>query len=158
GDGKFFGAKISGIRFGDRYHFKTVNYDGEKSSWDYTRPNVIPYMLLYKDAALGDAECGVVATVPWEEKDAGGYWWAAKNGGKAGQGMMENWNCPFQLNAYEKYGGEKMAWGTPFGFVGSSVYQTLDLKTMRKGYPYQGYSVHIILNRHSDAVTDSIIA
>lgn len=99
GDGKFFGAAISGIRFGDRYHFKTVNYDGEKSSWDYSQPNLIPYMMLYKDAGLGDAECGVVATVPGEEKDAGGYWWAAKNGGKAGQGMMENWNCPFQLNS-----------------------------------------------------------
>jgi hypothetical protein len=158
GDGQFFGAKISGIRWGDRYHFKTVKYDGDKSSWDYTRPNVIPYMLLYKDQSQGDAECGVVATVPWEEKDAGGYWWSIKNWGKTGQGMMENWNCPFQLNAYEKYGGEKMAWGTPFGFVGSAQYQTLDLKTTRKGHPFQGYSVHIVLNRHSDGLTDALIA
>jgi hypothetical protein len=158
GDGKFFGTTISGIRWGDRYKFKTVNYDKAKSSWDYTEPNVIPYMMLYKDASLGDAECGVVATRPWEQKDAGGYWWSVKNWGKSGQGMMENWNCPFQLNAYEGYGGEKMAWGTPFGFVGSAKYQALDMKSNRSGWPYQGYSVEIVLGQHSQGLTDAAIA
>jgi hypothetical protein len=158
GDGKFFGAPISGIRWGDRYHFRTVKYDKGKSEWDYSKPNTIPYMMLYKEGANGDAECGVVATVPWDQKDAGGYWWASKNWGKTGTGMMENWNCPFQLNAYEGYGGEKMAWGTPFGFVGAAKYQAVDMKSQRSGYPYQGYAVRIVLGRHSDGGVDAAIA
>lgn len=158
GDGKFFGTKVSGIRWGDKYHFKTVQMDGKKSSWDYTKPNTIPYMMLYKEANLGDAECTVVQTLSWTEKPAGGYWWSSKNWGKTGQPMMENWNCPFQLNAYEDYASEKMAWGNPGGYVGSSSYDCLDFKTKGKGWPYAGYATLIVTGRHSDAPGDKTIA
>jgi len=156
GDGKFYDAPISGIRWGDKYRFKTTQYAREKSAWDYTEPNRVPYVMLWKDLPLGDVECGVVQTQSWAEQDAGGYWWAPKAWGKTGTGMPENWNCPFQLNAYEGYGGEKMAWGTSFGFVGSSAYARVDGQK-RKGYPFQGYSVLIVNGRHTDGVTDSAI-
>jgi hypothetical protein len=156
GDGRFYDAPISGIRWGDKYRFKTTPYDRAKSGWDYSEPNKMPHMLLWKEGAEGDVECGVVQTQTWAEQDAGGYWWSPKVWGKTGTGMPENWNCPFQLNAYEGYGGEKMAWGTCFGFVGSSSYARLDGQK-RKGWPYQGYTVEIVTGRHSDALADRAI-
>ena len=160
GDGHFYDGKISGIRWGDKFKFKTVNYvfgHPEQNTWDYSQPNTIPYMLLWKDAALGDVELGVVQTQPWEIQDAGGYWWA-KNWEKTGTGMPENWNCPFQLNAYEKYSSEKMAWGANYGYVGSSKYDVLGYKRKASGYPHQGYAVLIVLGRTGDAGTDKAIA
>ena len=141
GDGKFFGTKVSGIRWGDKYHFKTVKMDGKNSSWDYTQPCTIPYMMLYKSDNLGNAELAMVQTQTWKQKPAGGYWWSSKNWGKTGKPMMENWNCTYQLNAYEGWESEKMAWGDPFGFVGVSKYDCLDFTTKGNGYPHQGYSV-----------------
>ena len=132
--------------------------DGKNSSWDYTQPCTIPYMMLYKSANLGDAELAMVQTQTWKQKPAGGYWWSSKNWGKTGQPMMENWNCTYQLNAYEGWESEKMAWGDPFGFVGVSKYDCLDFTTKGKGYPHQGYSVFICAGRHSDGPGDKMIA
>jgi MYXO-CTERM domain-containing protein len=157
GDGQFYNGAISGIRWGDRYRFRTTSYNGVNSSWDYTQLSPAPYMMLYKDAGLGNVEAGVVQTQTWAQQDAGGYWWAGSHWGQTGTGMMENWNCPFQLNAYEGYAGEKMAWGTPFGFVGNPAYQRVDFATVSAGAPHQGYSTWIILNKHSDGLTDAMI-
>ena len=157
GDGKFYEGPISGIRWGDHYKFKTTTFGGAGSAWDYSQPNVIPYMALHKDAALGNVEAGVIQTQPWTAQDAGGYWWAQKNWGKTGTGMMENWNCPFQLNAYEGYSSEKMAWGTNFGYVGNPAYNRLDNKP-QVGAPHQGYSTYILLNKFSDGLTEAMVA
>jgi len=156
GDGKFYDAPISGIRWGDKYRFKTTQYAREKSAWDYSEPNRVPFMMLWKEPPVGDVECAVVQTQSWEVQDAGGYWWCPKVWGKTGTGMPENWNCPFQLNAYEGYGGEKMAWGTSFGFVGSSAYARVDGQK-RRGYPFQGYAVLIANGRHTDGLADAAI-
>jgi hypothetical protein len=157
GDGKFYEGPISGIRWGDHYRFRTTTFDGAASAWDYTQPNTVPYMMLYKEASIGDVEAGVVQTQPWSVHDAGGYWWAQGHWGKTGTGMPENWNCPFQLNAYEGYKSEKMAWGTNFGYVGNGAYSRLD-NAPQPGTPHQGYSTAIILNRHSEGLTDLMIA
>jgi hypothetical protein len=157
GDGKFYEGPISGIRWGDHYKFRTTTFSGAASAWDYSQPNVIPYMALHKDASIGDVESGVVQTQPWTSQDAGGYWWAQGHWGKTGTGMMENWNCPFQLNAYEGYSSEKMAWGTNFGYVGNAAYARLDNKP-QVGAPHQGYSTYIILNRYSDGLTEAMIS
>lgn len=159
GDGQFYNGAISGIRWGDHYRFRTTTYAANNSSWDYTQPNVVPYMSLYKNAALGNVEAGVVQTQPWSVQDAGGYWWAQGHWGQTGTGMMENWNCPFQVNAYEGangYEGEKLAWGTNYGFVGNSQYDRLDY-TKQVGSPHQGYSTYILLNKYSDGLTDAMI-
>lgn len=159
GDGKFFGTKVSGIRWGDKFHFKTVVMNGPKSSWDYTQPCTIPYMMLYKSDNLGDAELAMVQTQTWKQKPAGGYWFSAKDGwGKTGPEMMKNFNCTYQLNAYENWESEKMAWGNNYGFVGVSKYDCLDFQTKGKGWPLQGYAVFICAGRHSDAPGDKMIA
>jgi hypothetical protein len=159
GDGQFYNGTISGIRWGDRYRFRTTSYNptnGAASAWDYATPNTIPYVTLWKAGGLGNVESGVVMTQPWTQKDAGGYWWAGGAGGTTGTGMPENWNCPFQLNAYEGYAGEKMAWGSNYGFVGNNAYAPL-VGAARSGRPRQGYATYIILNKHSDGLTDGMI-
>jgi MYXO-CTERM domain-containing protein len=159
GDGHFYDGSISGIRWGDHYRFHTTTYAANNSAWDYTQLNVVPYMSLYKNATLGNVEAGVVQTQPWNIQDAGGYWWAQSHWGTTGTGMMENWNCPYQLNAYEGaagYEGEKMAWGTNFGYVGNPAYDRLDY-VKQVGSPHQGYSTYIILNKYSDGLTDAMI-
>jgi hypothetical protein len=102
-------------------------------------------------------ELGMVQTQPWEIQDAGGYWWS-ENWKKTGTGMPTDWKCPFQLNAYEKYSSEKMAWGANFGYVGSSSYEVLGGARKASGWPHQGYAVQIVLNRASEALTDKAIA
>jgi len=156
GDGHFYDGAISGIRWGDKYKFKTTSYSGTTSAWDYTQPNTIPYMTTWKNASIGDLEAGVVQTQTWAQQDSAGYWWAASHWGQTGTGMMENWNCPYQLNSYEGYAGEKMAWGTSFGFVGNPAYARVD-GTTAVGSPHQGYSTYIILNKFSDGLTDAMI-
>jgi len=162
GDGQFAGGAISGIRWGDRFKFRTVNYNGAASTWDYSQPNTIPYMMLWKAAGTGglggNVECGVVQTQTWTQQDAGGYWWAGGAGGTTGSGMPENWNLPFQLNAYEGFAGEKMAWGTNYGYVGQAQYDTLAFAPpRRKGHPFQGYAVQIVINKFSEGLTDAVI-
>ncbi len=165
GDGKFYDwsysaatPAISGVRWGDRFKFQTSSYvwgSPTTTTWDYAQANTIPYMMLYKSAAIGDVELGVVQTQTWAQHDAGGYWWG--KGGQTGTGMPDSWNCPFQLNAYENYSSEKMAWGSAFGFVGANSYTDL-AGGARSGYPYQGYATYIILGRHSAGVSDAYIA
>ncbi len=172
GDGAFFGTQVSGIRWGDRFHFRTVNFNGAASSWDYTQANSIPYMMLYKSGNNGDAECGMVQTQTWTQQDAGGYWWAnsaggtsssdwtagdTNNDGAADNQMPANWNCPFQLNAYEGYNAEKMAWGTNFGYVGRDTYQDLTYANRSGGHPHQGYTVFIHIGQHSHGGVDALI-
>ncbi|HZE99030.1 MAG TPA: hypothetical protein VE981_18640 [Planctomycetota bacterium] len=169
--GTFYRDPISGIKWGDKYRFRTTTYSGLTSDWDYQTPNVIPYMSTYKAGAVGDLEAGVVQTQPWTQQDAGGYWWADTAWGKTSanmplsspampvKGMPVNWDCPFQLNAYEDYAGEKLAWGTNSGFVGSASYQRIGYTTPpTPGAPHQGYSTYILLNKYSQGLTDATIA
>lgn len=171
GDGHFYDAQISGIKWGDKYKFRTTNYTAATSDWDYTVPNVIPYMSTYKSGAVGDLEAGVVQTQPWTQQDAGGYWWADTAWGKTSanypvgsqampvKGMPVNWDCPYQINAYEGYAGEKLAWGTMFGFVGDPNYQRVGYTTPpTPGAPHQGYSTYIILNKYSQGYTEQTIS
>lgn len=159
GDGHFYDGAVSGIKWGDHYRFYTTTYAANNSSWNYSQVNVVPYMSLYKTGAQGNVEAGVVQTQPWSTQDAGGYWWAQSHWGQTGTGMMENWNCPYQLNAYEGangYEGEKLAWGTNFGYVGNPQYDRLDY-VKQVGSPHQGYSTYIILNKYSEGLTDAMI-
>lgn len=158
-DGNFYNGPIAGIRWGDKYRFRTVNYvfnSPATTTWDYTQPNTIPYMAVNKSVAQGDIEVGAVQTQSWAQQDAGGYWWSS-HWGQTGTGMPENWNCPYQLNAYENYAGEKLAWGTNFGYVGSSAYDELGFGAKRVGWPHQGYSVMLVVDRFSDGHLDNLI-
>ncbi len=170
GDGHFYDGAISGIKWGDKYKFRTTTYTGATSDWDYTQTNVIPYISTYKDASIGNLEAGVVQTQPWTQQDAGGYWWADTAWGMTSanypvgstampvKGMPVNWDCPYQINAYEGYAGEKLAWGTNFGYVGDAAYQRLGYTTPpTPGAPHQGYSTYIILNKYTEGLTDAMI-
>ena len=57
---------------------------------------------------------------------------------------------PFQLNQYElpsETKSHRVAWGATFGAVGSSSYTAFGQKL--SGYPYQSYSVYVVLGTHS---------
>ncbi len=61
GDENFPGTVISGIGWGDRYKFKTTSAPlTRNSTWDYTEPNLVPYVHEWADAS--DTEMGVVQT------------------------------------------------------------------------------------------------
>lgn len=159
GDNHFYDGAIAGIRWGDKYRFRTVNYvygNPGATTWDYSQTNIIPYMAINKSVAQGDIEVGAVQTQSWAQQDAGGYWWSS-HWGTSGTGMPENWNCPYQLNGYENYSSEKLAWGTNFGYVGSSAYDELGFGAKRVGWPHQGYSVALVVDRFSTGHLDALV-
>ncbi len=109
GDENFPSTVISGIGWGDRYKFKTTSAPlTRNSSWDYSEPNLVPYVHAWADAS--DTEMGVVQTQTYLQKDAGGYWFY-KNWGKTSENqdpddgqvgkMPLSWNWPYQMNQYE---------------------------------------------------------
>src|SRR5258706_11982221 len=96
---------------------------------------------------------GLVQTQSWADKEAGGDYGGTqiKDGwGKTGTAMPQDWQWPYQLNQYElpyvNY-SHRIAWGASYGAVGKSSYQAFG-KTY-SGYPYQSYSVYVVLGRHS---------
>jgi hypothetical protein len=63
---------------------------------------------------------------------------------------MPDWLWPFQLNNYDiQYvnNSHRLAWGATYGAVGQTSYVALG-QTF-SGYPYQSYSVFVVLGTHS---------
>jgi hypothetical protein len=161
---------VSGVGWGDRYKFVTTKAPlTMDSSWDYTKPNVVPYVFEWTDAS--DAEMGAVQTQTDEQHNAGGYWfyenWGktsanqSRTEGQAGS-MPITWNWSYQMNQYElcsddatcditaTTGSHRVAWGSNYGAVGNSEYPAYGDEATLVGYPYQSYSVSMVLGKHSD--------
>jgi hypothetical protein len=172
GDDNAGSTVVSGVGWGDRYKFITTTAPlTMDSTWDYTEPNLVPYVLEWADAS--DAEMGAVQTQTHLQKDAGGYWFYAnwgktsenqtKSDGQIGN-MPVTWNWPYQLNQYElciedpaclkaTTGSHRLAWGANYGAIGgadeSGMYAAYGDDKQLSGWPYQSYSVFMVLDRHS---------
>lgn len=145
-------AEIAGLGWGDRHRFVTLNSPVTMNSgWDYREPNVVPYTRMW--TAAPDAEMGVVQTQTWVQKPAGGYWLYPSLGQRDEDGPMpQDWNWTYQLNQYElptTTRSHRLAWGSNFGAVGKREYPRYGDDGNLSGYPYQSYSVFMVLGKHS---------
>ncbi|MEO7096246.1 MAG: hypothetical protein ABI175_23505, partial [Polyangiales bacterium] len=147
------GAPVSGVGWGDHYKFVSTKSPVDMSSgWDYSQPNTIPYAMMWTTAP--DAEMGSVQTQAYKQHDAGGYWFYSSWGKKAASTMPVDYNWAYQLNQYEipfLLTSKRLAWGTNFGAVGQEHYNALgdEAKTL-VGWPFQSYSVSMVLGKHSE--------
>ncbi|RKG75398.1 hypothetical protein [Corallococcus terminator] len=143
---------IAGLGWGDRYRFVTLNSPVTMNSgWDYREPNVVPYTRMW--TAAPDAEMGVVQTQTWQQKPAGGYWLYPEWGTRHAAGPMPvDYNWAYQLNQYELpsvTNSHRLAWGSNFGAVGKTQYPRIGDDGVLSGYPYQSYSVFMVLGTHA---------
>jgi len=152
---------VSGVGWGDRYKFRSLGSPiSMNSGWDYTQPNLVPYVFEYTNNP--DAEMGLVQTQTYLQRDAGGYWFYSQWGKSDPDGPMPpDYNWTYQLNQYElpfTNTSKRMAWGSNFGAVGQTSYPAYgDDKTL-SGYPYLSYSVFIVLDKHSlDPVNSQVV-
>ena len=145
-------AEIAGVMWGDRYRFESLHSPlTVNSGWDYSVPNLVPFTLTW--TSNPDAEMGSVQTQTWQQHDAGQGWLYAQWGKRSNSGPMPaDWNWTYQLNQYElpwTTRSHRLAWGTHYGAVGYSQYPAYGDDRQLSGYPYQSYSVFIVLGRHS---------
>ncbi len=181
GDEYFPNTVVSGVGWGDRYKFVTTKAPLTlNSTWDYKEPNLVPYCFEWAD--LADAEMGMVQTQTYLQKDGGGYWhyknWGkdssqqVRDEGQVGE-MPISWNWTYQLNQYElcyeqgtgcidtPTNSHRISWGTNYGAIGganaSGNYPAYGDDKMLVGYPYNSYSVFMVLGKHTDgAVFDQV--
>jgi len=114
-----------------------------------------------------DAAMGLVQTQTWAQHDAGGYW-AYSLWGKTSESsdvkrdllepngsMPASWNWTFQLNQFEipflvpNVTSRRLAWGANYGAVGQTQYNAYGDDRTLSGFPYQSYSVVIVLGKGS---------
>ncbi len=173
GDENLGSTVVSGLGWGDRYKFSTTSAPlTMNSAWDYTQPNLVPYVIEW--TTNSDAEMGAVQTQTYLQHDAGGSWYYS-NWGKTSANrtndsaqvgnMPSTWNWPYQLNQYElcmeqagcvnnPTNSHRLAWGTNRGAVGGAnsagTYPAFGDDKQLPGAPYQSYSVFMVLGKHSD--------
>jgi hypothetical protein len=170
GDENAKSTVVDGVGWGDHYKFVTTTAPlTNGSKWDYSQKNTIPYAFEWT-SAQSDAEMGAVQTQTYLQHDAGSAWFY-KNWGKTSDnqampldmgtiGIMPiNWNWPYQLDQYElttgTTGSHRLAWGTNYGAIGgddaSGKYKPMGSESPSLvGYPYQSYSVFMVLGKHTD--------
>lgn len=162
-DGDGTNAFVDGVKWGDKYKFysRTEPFTAQ-SQWDYSQPNVVPYTMLYSRAA--DAEMGMVQTLDWLQHNTGGTWfsdnWGRTSETRANPGnfdswmMPPNWNWPYQMCQYEMNAtsqtrSKRLAWGLMYGAVGKPSYHGYGYGGSYSGYPYQSYSVFMVMGQQS---------
>jgi hypothetical protein len=146
-------AEIAGLGWGDRYRFVTLGSPVTMNSgWDYREPNVVPYTRMWTTAP--DAEMGVVQTQTWTQKPAGGYWLYTTHGQRDADGPLPvDWNWTYQLNQYElprTTRSHRLAWGSNYGALGRRSYPRYGDDGTLSGWPYQSYSVFMVLGTHTE--------
>jgi hypothetical protein len=155
---------VDGVAWGDSYKMTTTGSGPltPQSGWDYTKTNVVPYDVAWSNGV--DAEMGLVATLAWETHNAGGDYGQgvlATKWGKSGTNILDaanlpDWLWPFQLSQYELpfvTTSRRLAWGASYGSVGQTKVNSFG-KTV-SGYPYQSYSVYVVLGAHSGNAVDA---
>jgi hypothetical protein len=162
---------VDGVGWGDKYKFVSTATGplSFASGWDYTQPNTIPYAMEWANKA--DAEMGIVQTQTFAQHPAGGDYggglittscWGKTNATAAPtckdpSGLLPNsWLWPMQLNQYELPSTTKshrIAWGATYGAVGKKQYSAFG--QTYSGYPYNSYSVSIVLGPHSAKAVDA---
>ena len=166
-------SPVAGIGWGDQYRFTTtgpgpVTFD---SPWDYRGSNAVPHTVMWSGAA--DAEMGAVQTQTFDAHVSGGDYgdgllsdcWGRTSASpgscllQAGGALLREWLWPFQLNQYELpfvTSSKRMAWGSTYGSVGQRAYRSFGRSL--SGYPYQSYSVFLVLGKRSERHTNAQIA
>lgn len=156
---------VSGDAWGDSHKFTTTGAGPvtQTSPWDYTPLNTIPYD--YEWSTPTDSEMGLVATLSWASRIAGGDYFGGgleSLWGTKGTNLLTdipNSEWPFQLNQYElpsETKSHRVAWGATFGAVGSASYTAFGQKL--SGYPYQSYSVFVVLGTHGTSAVGAQVA
>ncbi|WNG38507.1 hypothetical protein F0U61_36110 [Archangium violaceum] len=162
-DGDGINSYVDGVKWGDKYKFFSGTEPlTAQSTWDYTQPNVVPYTMAYSRSA--DAEMGMVQTLSWLQHNTGGTWfhtnWGYTSANRQNPGdfgtwlMPPNWNWPYQMCQYEMSDynptrSKRLAWGLMYGAVGSPSYYGYGYEGVFSGYPYQSYSVSMVMGRQS---------
>ncbi|MEZ4273406.1 MAG: hypothetical protein R3C68_18810, partial [Myxococcota bacterium] len=170
------GALVDGVAWGDRYRFTTTKSPlSLLSTWDYSAQNRVPFAMAWSAGSV-DAEMGAVQTQTWQQKDGGGYWayqyWGQTSMTSPPPGptnraymMLNTWNWTYQINQYELFEwapettttSKRLAWGANYGAVGQQSYPVYGDDGNLSGYPYQSYSVFMVLGRHSqEAVMNQV--
>ncbi len=170
-DGIASGAsEVAGIGWGDQYRFTTTGPGPVtfNSPWDYRGSNAVPYVVMW--SASADAEMGAVQTQTFNAHVSGGDYgggllancWNRTSAGpgqcllQPGGTLLREWLWPFQLNQYELRfvtTSKRLAWGMTYGAVGQSSYSAFNRSLV--GYPYQSYSVFLVLGKRTDRRTDA---
>jgi len=124
---------ISGMRYGDNKKFAADNMnqtDPKQSSWTYGGSNLIPYVwewITSRDREIGKVQTQTFTQRPTTTSTIG------SSGTLAGIGV---WNLAFQMNGYQEWLGKRIAWGNPYGSLGSDG-------------GFLSVSVAVLLNEHS---------
>jgi hypothetical protein len=150
---------VSGDGWGDTHKFTTTSGPPLTASaaWDYTKSNLVPYA--YEWSTPTDAEMGLVGTLAWSSRIQGGDYFGgdlmSAKWGKTGTNLLKDFpgsEWPYQLNQWElpsTNASHRIAWGLSFGAVGEASYRAFG-KTL-SGYPYQSYTVYIVLGTHTSS-------
>jgi hypothetical protein len=160
---------IGGVGWGDDHRFTTTGAGPVTfaTPWDYTAPNLVPYVRMWSSAV--DAEMGAVQTQTFARRigggDYGGGLLAQQCQGKtsatqgpscatAGNTMPTDWMWPFQLNQYElpfTTLSHRLAWGLNYGAVGQTTVSAFG--RTYSGYPTLHYAVALVLGLRSTEAT-----
>jgi hypothetical protein len=164
---------VAGIGWGDQYRFTTTGSGPVTfaSAWDYRGGNAVPYTVMW--SAATDAEMGAVQTQTFDAHVSGGDYggglladcWGRTSASpgscllQPAGALLRDWLWPFQLNQYELpfvTNSKRMAWGSSLGAVGQTAYSSF--RRSLSGYPYQSYSVILVLGKRSDQPTAAQVA
>jgi hypothetical protein len=115
-----------------------------------------------------DAEMGLVAMLPWETRQAGGDYgdgllaqkWGTKGTKILDASNLPDWLWPYQMTQYElpfETQSHRLAWGMSYGAVGQTKVAAAFGKPL-SGYPYQSYSVSVVIGAHSLHPVDAQVA
>jgi len=166
-----YGNDVGGVAWGDHYKFTTTGAVPMtlNSSWTWNQANTIPYVYLWTQAPAPDAEMGIVQSEDIAKQDAGSEFsyinWnrtsAAPNAGCPGDGYLMpcvDYQWAYQANADDASinpeGDKHLTWGTGYGFLGTSGYDTDGgLTSSGVGWPTQSYATYIVLGLHSGTAT-----
>jgi hypothetical protein len=177
GDVAFEGMRtdIGGISWGDTHQFVTTcpGPVTMNCAWTYNTPNTIPFVRMWSQTI--DGEMGAVQTTTVTDQASGGDYGGGildsecrgktsatkgMNCSAAPRVMPQEWMWPFQLNQYEldaATNSHRLAWGLTYGAVGQRSYQHFG--QMLSGFPYQSYSVLMVLGlRSSNATLQQVAA
>jgi hypothetical protein len=166
-----YGNSVGGVAWGDHYKFTTIGATPMtlNSSWTWNQPNTIPYVYLWTQAPAPDAEMGIVQSEDIGKQDAGSEFsfinWNTTSAA-VGQGCPppDNYIMPcvdyqwaYQANSDDTSlgaeGDKHLTWGTGYGFLGWSAYNSDGSLGTSVGWPRQSYSTYVVLGLHSSAAT-----
>jgi hypothetical protein len=169
-----YGNNVGGVAWGDHYKFTTTGATPMtlNSSWTWNQPNTIPYVYLWTQNPAPDAEMGIVQSEDITKQDAGSeftylVWNTTSAAGDAcptpnGFNMTYKMPCAdfewaYQANAddadFSPEGDKHLTWGTGYGFLGWSGYNTNGSLSTGSGWPRQSYSTYIVLGLHTPTPT-----